>query len=226
MKYLFKQKNMYKLFFTFLAIFFTIALHAQNNAYDPEAKKILDAVSLKTKNAQPFSVAFSNRLIDKQSEVDETTEGKLVVSGAKYKLELGSNILFCDGKSIYTYYPELDEAELRNIEDMDEAMNPALVFDMYKKGFKYKLRGEETIAGKKFHVIDLYPEKANDKPYSRAQLMVNKTTNELYSFSTYFKDGKQFTLTLKEFKSKIAVNEQDFVFDPKKYPNVEITDLR
>jgi outer membrane lipoprotein-sorting protein len=208
------------------AILFSIVLQAQTNAYDPEAKKILDAVSLKAKNAQPFAVEFSNRLLDKQSEVDETTEGKLIVSGAKYQLKLGTNILFCDGKSIYTYYPELDEAELRNIEDMDDAMNPVLVFDMYKKGFKYKLRGEEIIAGKKYHIIDLFPEKTGDKPYTRAQLMVNKTTNELYSFSTYFKDGKQFTLTLKDFKSKVTVNEKDFTFDVKKYPNVDITDLR
>jgi len=207
-------------------VLLSLALNAQTSAYDPEAKKILDAVSLKARNAQPFAVQFSNRLVDKQSEVDETTEGKLIVSGAKYQLKLGTNILFCDGKSIYTYYPEMEEAELRNIDDMDDAMNPVLVFDMYKTGFKYKLRGEETIAGKKYHVIDLFPENAGDKPYSRAQLLVNKTSNELYSFSTYFKDGKQFTLTLKDFKSKIAVNESDFIFDVKKFPNVDITDLR
>lgn len=208
------------------ALIFSVNSYAQPNVYDPEAKKILDQVSVNAKNAQPFSIDFSNRLLDKQSDLDETTEGKVVVSGAKYQLKLGENVLYCDGNTVSTYYPEMEEVEIRDMADMDDAMNPVLIFDMYKKGFKYRLKGDKTIAGKKYYVIELYPENTKSKAYASAQLLVNKTTKQLYSFSTYFKDGKQFTLTLTNFKSKISVKESDFSFDATKFPDVEITDLR
>ncbi len=203
----------------------TGSLWAQS-MHDPKAKVILDKVSAKAQESQPFEIEFTNRLIDKQSDVDETTTGTVKVSGAKYLLTLGSTVLYCDGKTVWTYYPEMEEVELRKIEDMDDAMNPVRVFDMYKEGFKYRLKGSKVISGKNYYVIDLYPEDTKSKKYSRAQLLVNKSNKELYSFSTYFKDGKEYQLTLKTFQSNISVKNSDFVFDTNKYPNVEVTDLR
>jgi outer membrane lipoprotein-sorting protein len=217
---------MNKLIISIFAILIGFNSVAQTNVYDPEAKKILDEVSANAKKAQPFSIEFSNRLVDKQSNLDETTTGSVIVSGAKYQLKLGANMLYCDGKIVSTYYPEMNEVEIRNIADMDEGMNPVMVFDMYKKGFKYRLKDEQTVAGKKFYVIELYPENTKEKKYSRAQILVDKSTKQLYSFSTYFKDGKEYTLTLKNFKSKITVNDAEFLFNKSKYPDVEVTDLR
>jgi len=196
------------------------------NMHDPKAKTILDKVSQKAKKAQPFEIDFSNRLIDKQSDVDETSKGNVKVSGANYQLKLGENIIYCNGSIVWTYYPEMEEVEIRDIKDMDEAMNPVTVFDMYKKGFKYRLKGEKKENGKNLYVIDLYPENPKDKKYGRAQILVVKGTYELYAFNTYFKDGKEYHLNLKNFKSKISVQNSDFEFNSKKFPDVEVTDLR
>jgi len=191
-----------------------------------KAKEILDKVSAKTKSYNTISADFTFSMENLQEEISETNEGKILIKGDKYKVTLMGVDTYFDGKTIYTFLKEAEEVNITEPDPEDEeTLNPATIFTIYDKGFKYRYVGEGTENGKTFYEIDLYPEN-RDKPYSRIKLRVLKDELTLYSLRQVGKDGNNYTVVVNSMKTNIPLDDSDFVFDPAKYPDVDVIDMR
>jgi len=191
-----------------------------------KAKDILDKVSAKTKSYSTISADFTFSMENKQEDISETNDGTILIKGDKYKISLMDVDTYFDGKIIYTYMKEAEEVNITEPDPEDEeTLNPATIFTVYEKGFKYRYIGEGTKDGKTFYEIDLYPEN-RDKPYSRIKLQVLKDDLTLYSLRQVGKDGNNYTIVVNAMKTNVPLDDSAFIFDPAKHPDVDVIDMR
>ncbi len=197
-------------------------------AQDQKAKEILDKVSQINKSYKTIQIDFSFTLNNPKNNTTETNEGWVALKGKNYRLHmpaLGMDV-FSDGKTVWSYLTESNEVNItENEPDNEEALNPANLFTIYEKGFKYTYAGEEKVSGKEAYVIDLVPENKS-KEYTKIQLFIDKSDYEILKAISYNKDGNTYTLVLKSMKTNQNLPDDFFKFDPAKHPKVQINDMR
>lgn len=193
--------------------------------YDPKALETLDAMSDKYKSIPSFEVNLSYKLTNEVENVSEEYRGKITVKGDKYRLVLPEQEVINNGTTLWTYLPDAREVNIDNYDPNSDDINPSKIFEMYKKGFKYIYLQDKTENGIPCEEIDLVPEK-KDAQYFKIKMYISKKDKTLQSFTMFDKSGNQFKYTLTKFNPNANVPDSFFTFDPKKYPGVDIIDLR
>lgn len=204
--------------------------YAQKNAQEPldlKAKAILDELSKKTKAYTSIKAEFSYTLDNVQEKKNETQKGNLILKGEKYKLSIAGQEIVSDGKTLWTYMKDAGEVQIDNAPDPskeEDSFSPTNIFSIYEKGFKYKFDKEESKDGKTIQIINLYPIKANEKPYHTVKLFIDKGSKEITSVVILNKDGNKLTYQLTKFEANLPLKDSDFVFDTSRAK--DIIDLR
>jgi len=195
---------------------------------DPEARKILDAVSKKIESYKTLRFKFDYTIENKQNEYKETHKGYAFLKGNSYKIIIPETEIFSDGKTVWTYMKETTEITITEPDPKEQSIfNPAKLFTLYKEGYKYLLIGEETIDKTKYKVIDLFPEKTEESQYSKIRIKINVTKKEIYIIETYGKSGINSYLTIDSTDYNVKIVDSLFIFNKNKYPeNIEIIDMR
>jgi len=200
---------------------------------DAQARAILNAMSKKYHAYTFIKSDFTFTIQDQQNNVQQTQDGTLLIQAKtnKYRLtlyNLGSKTIqeeiISDGKNQWTYITKDKEVQLNKAENSEEAFNPAKIFTIYEKGFKYIYTGDETLKGHLCQVIDLTPEA--DKEFFKVRLWIDKVKKQLYGATIFDKNGGRFTYTIKTFTPNIPVTESTFTYDSKAHPGIEVVDLR
>lgn len=203
------------------------AQNKQMGASDPNAKKILDAVSAKFKTYKGVQAAFSFTTEDAKGKVQGTKKGTLLMKGNKYRVTLiGGQDIFCDGANIWTYDKLANEVSVSKYDPSQNTITPQKLFtSFYDKDFLYKLNGEKKQGSITLQEIELTPYDKS-KPFFKVYVWVNKATQTIYSVKVMEKSGNRYTYTVSSLNGNAAVTDAQFVFDKKKYPGVEVIDLR
>jgi len=198
---------------------------AQTNPND-KAKQILDQLSAKTKTFSTIYADFTFIHENLQTKATETHDGSIKVKGNKYAVKLMDVETYFDGKTQWTYMKDAGEVNISNpdLED-DGTLNPAKIFTMYEKGFKYQYVGEKEEGGKTVYEIDLFPEN-RDKNYSRIKLLINKDDLQLNTLKQMGKDGNNITVKVKKMVTNQTFADTDFTFNTAANPNVDVIDMR
>lgn len=216
---------MYKILSLLFLFNFSVTILAQQ---DPEAGKILERFTKKTKSLPAFHVKFTIVSENKQTEERAEVKGDILMKNEKYKLSINENVIFFDGKNVYNYYAAANEVSitLPGKSDGDNVLdNPSVLFNIYTKDYKYRLIGETIINKRNCFEIDLYPFDIKRK-YSIIKMYIEKSSLELVTARISMKSGIQYTLQINVFNAKTTVTDKEFVFDVKAYKGIEVVDLR
>jgi len=213
---------MKKLIFSLLAAFLTITASAQ---YDPKALQILEAMSKKYQSIAAFEANIAYTLSNDVEKVNEEFKGKITVKGDKFRLALPEQEVINNGSTIWTYLPEAKEVNIDNYDPTSQDVNPSKIYEIYKKGFKYLYLQDKTEGGVVCEEIDLVPEK-KDAQYFKIKMFINKKDKSIQSWTMFDKGGNRYKYTIAKFNPNVKVDDSFFNFDPKKYPGVEVIDLR
>jgi outer membrane lipoprotein-sorting protein len=179
---------------------------AQDDAHDPNAKKILDKVQSTTQSYQTLRASFDWTLENKAEKTKDTKSGFMFLKGGKYKLILAGTEMFSDGTTMWTYSKEANEITISEVEEDEDNIisNPTKIFDLYQKGFKYALKGEEqrdvkvkkdgkVVTEKKTcQIVDLYPENPRGKEFHTVELVIVKETAQIAIIDIKFKNGSAY----------------------------------
>ena len=210
-----------------IILLFAFAINA--NAQSPEvlkAKDILDKIAVKTKGYSTIRAEFSFTIENLQANIKEANTGKITIKGNKYKVELMDTETYFDETTLWTYMPDANEVNISDPSMMeDDMLDPASVFTIYEKDFKYIHAGEETINGKKVDIVDLFPDK-RDRPFSRIKLYIYKDNLQFAKITQIGKDGSNYIIDIKKMETNISVEDSYFRFDASKHPGIEVIDLR
>jgi outer membrane lipoprotein carrier protein len=191
--------------------------------YDPKALEILEAMSKKYKAIPTFEANLTSAMTNETEGIKEEFKGKITVKGEKFKLSLEDQEIINNGTTVWTYLPSAKEVNVDNFDPKSDDINPAKIFDIYKKGFKYLYLGDKTEVG--FEEIDLVPEKKNAQ-YFKIKMLISKKDKSIQSWTMFDKSGNRYKYVITKFTPNIKVDDAFFGFDAKKYPGVEVIDLR
>jgi len=202
---------------------------------DVEARVILNQVSAKYKAYNIVKSDFTFVIDNPQEQATQTQLGTIIVQSKtnKYKLSLYNQDvktqvdqeIITDGKTQWTYSKKDKEVQVTKVDNADQNFNPAQIFTMYEKGYKYIYTGSETLKGRVYQIIDLTPENI-DKSYFKIRLMIDKVQKQIYSALIFDKSGNKYDYTIRTFVPNVPAPESTFTFDTKAHPGVEVVDLR
>jgi outer membrane lipoprotein-sorting protein len=213
------------LLFLFLPFTFLSALesHAQK---EPKAKLVLDEMSKKFQSMKGFTANFDFTYQDEDGTSDRQS-GDLSVKGNQYRLKLPEQEIFNNGKTVWTFIqtPSYKEVTINDVSQMEGELTPSNIYNLYNSGFGYKLLAEKQFQGKTAQVVELIAEKKN-APFQKVRLMIDKTSHDLLGWEMFDGQGGMFSYIFKNLKAQPTLSDAYFSFDPKKYPGIEIIDLR
>jgi outer membrane lipoprotein carrier protein len=207
---------------------FTLAVAAQTNPTksDPEAKKILDAVSAKFKTFASPQASFTYQVENAQGKALSTKRGTVVMKGNKFKVSMDGMEIFSDGKTVWNYDKSANEVTVNNLAESGSGMTPQKVFtNFYDKDFFYKLNGTKKAGSKTLQEIELTPTDKT-RPYHKVYVLVDKAANTISSAKFLEKSGGRYSYIVNGIKPNAAIADAEFVFNKSKYPGVEVVDLR
>ncbi|HZX75278.1 MAG TPA: outer membrane lipoprotein carrier protein LolA [Cyclobacteriaceae bacterium] len=213
---------MKKNFVAILALLAPLFTFAQ---YDPQALAILDAMSTKYKAYTTFEADLTTSLTNESDGVKEEYKGKITVKGDKFRLVLEDQEVINNGTTVWNYLPAANEVNIDNFDKNSDEINPSKIYEIYKKGFKYLFVEEKTEAGQLCEVIDLVPEK-KDAQYFKIRMNIVKKDKSIQSWTMFDKSGNRYKYTITKFTPNVSAEDSYFTFDKKKYPKVEVIDLR
>ncbi len=193
---------------------------------DPDAIKALDKVAETMKTSPAWEISFKYTIFNKKDNSKHEQEGTIKLKGDKYILDLLGNIVYYDGKKNYNYLKEANEVNIMPPEDNTEELffiSPSNLFSFYNDGYKSKYSGEKLINGEKVLDIDLFPEDLNME-YFRINILINPANNLIKTIKVFNKNGITYEISLPKTKA-IELKDEDFTFNPKNYPGVEVIDL-
>jgi outer membrane lipoprotein carrier protein len=210
--------------FIFL-IFSLVAVQAAFAQYDPQALTTLDEMSKKYKAFTSFEANITTTMTNETEGVKEESKGKITVKGEKYRLVIPEQEIINNGTTQWTYIPSAKEVTVDNYDANTNEINPSKIYEIYKKGYKYLHNGERTEGGMVVEEIDLVPEK-KDAQFFKIKMIIGKKDRSIQSWTMMDKSGNKYKYTISKFTPNVTVADTFFAFDSKKYPGVEIIDLR
>ena len=187
---------------------------------DPDAKKILDAVSSKFKTFKTVQGKFSLKIENAAGKVLGIKTGNVYMKGSKYRISVTGQEIFSDGSNIWTLDKASKEVTISKIDPSANSLTPQKLFtNFYDKDFLYKLNGTT----KSVSEIELTPIDKT-KPFFKILLYVDK--NSISTTKLFEKTGNKYTYSTTSLTPNANVPDATFIFDSKKYPGVEVVDLR
>lgn len=193
---------------------------------DPKAKAVLDNVSKKFKSLKSVIANFILKIEGANNSLTDSKKGAVYLKGAKYKVVMGDQEIISDNKTSWTYAKDVNEVTINNVDQSGNAMTPAKIFtNFYDKDFLYRLNGETTEKGKVLQNIELTPTDKS-KTFFKVLVDVDKKSQTLARMKVFEKNGNRYTYEISSFTPNGAVTDDMFTFDAKKYPGVEVVDLR
>lgn len=201
---------------------------------DVEAKKILDAVAAKYKTFNTIKSDFVFTADNQQAGVKQSQNGTLVTQpkANKFKIILNKpgsadlqQEIISNGKTQWTYLKAEKEVTVNDAGTANAGFNPAQLFTLYQKGYKYLFTGTQKINGKLYQLVDLTPEDSKAS-FFKIRLTIDKTTRQIYSATIFDSAGGRYTYTLRGAATAVPSTDATFNYDAKSHPGVEVVDLR
>lgn len=193
---------------------------------DKKATAILDEMSKKYQNMQSFSAAFTYGVEGSNAKLTESYKGDVTVKGPKFKLKMAGQEVFANGKDMYSYVKETNECSVTAFDPNEmDALSPTKIYSIYKKGYKYVFLEEVKEGSQFYEVVELSPEDKSSK-VAKVQIKVDKKDKTVKSWKVWDKNGKRTVFRVDKFMPNTPADDKTFTFDKKKYPGVEVVDLR
>jgi outer membrane lipoprotein carrier protein len=210
-------------------IFSGFNVFSQNNSLgksDPDAKTILDNVSAKFKTYKTVTANFTLTVLNGAGKAQGTKTGVVNMKGSKYRVNISGQEIYSDGSNIWTYDKSANEVQLTKFDASTNAITPQKMFtNFYDKDFLYKLNSETKQGGKTIQQVELTPVDKT-KAFFKVLVDIDKNSKNIISTTVYEKNGNRYIYKVNSLKTNTDLPESLFVFDAKKYPNVEVVDLR
>jgi outer membrane lipoprotein-sorting protein len=207
-----------------IGLFITAPVFAQKDA---KAKELLDKTSEVLNQAGGLSVSFTFYMNDEIHNIKQSFEGQMLLKGTKFYLDTSEQTVYFDGKTQWVYDKTIEEVSILEPQSQDiQALNPILVFEMYKKDCDYKYNGEKnSTQNRKVQEISLFP-KDKKEDIRQVDLQINSGDYMPVSFYITYKNKSEYRIHINKYQTKLNLPDSQFVFDKNKYPQAEVNDLR
>ena len=197
-------------------------VHSQN---DIRAEKLLNSVSEKIDSSETFKINFTYTLENLIENINQDSDGSIVIKDDNYLLEFMGIKQLCDSKKVYSIVPENEEIIISNIdEDESKTIKPSKLLKFYRKGYLILWDKKELILEKEIQFVKLIPINSNsDIDY--LQLGIDISNNDIVKLIEIGKNKTKTILTVNQLQYDIEIDLNFFVFSEEDYPDYYIENL-
>lgn len=200
----------------FAALLFLMPLRSWGQSAQ-QAQALLDAVADKVSSYENIEIDFTWNLVNQKEQVDQKTEGNVMLSGERYRLNMMGMTRLYDGEKLYTIAPDDQEITVSDLDpDQDKSVTPSKLLTFYKEGYTYAWDIKQKVAGKNIQYVKLYPIDSAAE-IKHMLLGIDTATNHIYKLIQTDAQGTQFILTVKSFKPDQNLAKDSFEVNLKKY---------
>ena len=191
-------------------------VHSQN---DIRAEKLLNSVSEKIDSSETFKINFTYTLENLIENINQDSDGSIVIKDDNYLLEFMGIKQLCDSKKVYSIVPENEEIIISNIdEDESETIKPSKLLKFYREGYLILWDKKELILEKEIQFVKLIPINSNsDIDY--LQLGIDISNNDIVKLIEIGKNKTKTILTVNQLQYDIEIDLNFFVFSEEDYPD-------
>jgi outer membrane lipoprotein-sorting protein len=159
------------------------------------------------------------------ANINELTEGKVLVSGDKYRLNVAGQTVISDGETVWTVIADAEEVQVNDAEESEGGFSLTKMLSTYNDDYKSKLLPRATaMDGKNIYALELIPNEK--KNFDKVELFVDKDKMEVYSIALYDQNGSTYTYKIVTFVPDAPVSAEDFKFDDADFPDFDVIDMR
>ncbi len=213
------------LLFVFMLLSATVFAQYSNQKGDKKSKEILEKFRLKSEGYKNFTAEFTYKMTNTEANISESKDGNISVEGNKYVLDIAGQKVICDGTTIWTYIKDVNEIQINEVDEEDEqSLTPAKILTYFDDKFRSKMIQSNFQYGTDVYVIDMIP--LEGRSYYKIRLVIDAKTYEIHDFTIFDKNGSKFSYIIHKFQPNTDIDPSIFTFDPKKYPGVEVVDMR
>lgn len=183
---------------------------------DATAKSILDHAYATFKNTSGIKAKFNVRSY-KGNKLIGGSKGSIQLKGTKFLLNTSANTIWFNGKTQWNYVYKNQEVNVSNPTTAElQNINPYYILGIYQHGFNYKMgTANEVILT------------AQNTRQSISKITIRISSEDVpQSVSITRRDGSRNDLTISGYQMGKDFDDAVFSFNKKKYPKVEIVDLR
>ena len=197
-------------------------IHSQN---DIRAEKLLNSVSEKIDSSETFKINFTYTLENLIENINQDSDGSIVIKDDNYLLEFMGIKQLCDSKKVYSIVPENEEIIISNIdEDESETIKPSKLLKFYREGYLILWDKKELILEKEIQFVKLIPINSNsDIDY--LQLGIDISNNDIVKLIEIGKNKTKTILSVNQLQYDIEIDLNFFVFSEEDYPDYYIENL-
>ena len=193
---------------------------------DADAQKTLDAVSAKFKGFKSVTAKFNLKIENSAGKIQGSKSGVVSMKGGKYHISITGQEIYCDGNTTWTYDKSSNEVQINKFDGSAGTISPQKMFtDFYNKDFLIKSNGSVKVNGKMMEEIELTPIDKT-KTFFKVLVDVDKATQTIKQTKIFEKTGNRFTYGVNSMTTNTVIPDAQFNFDVKKFPGVEVVDLR
>ena len=190
---------------------FLFSLHAQT-----DAKKLLDKAAAAFQNGGGIKAEYVFTMNGQKGS------GMILIQGQKFMNDLGEQVVWFDGKTMWTLVRSNEEVNVTEPSAQEIAsMNPYAFVSMYKKGYTPGF-GKSTTS---YHEILLKPS-GRGATAKQILLRLNKQTLQPVYMKMQTTDRNEVEIVVKSLAKGQKFGAGTFTFNPKLFPDVEVIDLR
>ena len=173
-----------------------------------------------------MKASFTLRIENASGKVQGTKTGSLLMKGMKYQVTITGQEIFCDGINIWTLDKAAKEVQLSAIDNSSGSITPQKLFtNFYDKDFLFYLNPDVKKDGKIYQVVELTPIDKT-KPFFKVMLEIEKSSKVIMATKIFEKSGNRYFYAINSVSTNAVIPDDAFVFSAKKYPGVEVIDLR
>ena len=215
------QKMKRILFFMMLGTFAvcTIAKTGTN------PKSILDKTARVIKAGGDIEAGFKATSFADGKETGAMS-GTLYLRDKQIHLVSDNVMYWFDGTNLWTYVKASNEVNISvpSLSDQ-QAMNPYLFLNLYKRGYDCKLTGTSSLRGKTCHVVKLTARQQSQK-IQEILLDIDKTTYQPVCIRMRIGKNRWNRISILTCKTNQRFADKTFTFDKNEFPGLEVIDLR
>ena len=208
-----------------ILLFTLFSLNLVNSQNDNRAEKLLNSVSEKIDSSETFKINFTYTLENLIENINQDSDGSIVIKNDNYLLEFMGIKQLCDSKKVYSIVPENEEIIISNIdEDESETIKPSKLLKFYREGYLILWDKKELILEKEIQFVKLIPINSNsDIDY--LQLGIDISNNDIVKLIEIGKNKTKTILTVNQLQYDIEIDLNFFVFSEEDYPDYYIENL-
>lgn len=214
-----------KIHILLLSLLFPLCF-AANAQSSEKAIAILEKSAKLFESGSGVEATFILKDNSSESGIPQSFEGTLRNRGNKFYISTPDTDTWFDGTTQWSYLKSNREVNITSpSEDETEVLNPVSLLRLYKRGFKVSYKGEKNIGNQKVQEVEFTPT-TKDIPWKKVYICINMTTFQPVSILIHNKNGSETDIKFQNINHNVNFKDSDFVFDAKRYPGVELIDLR